>query len=203
MNPEQLFEILFKFKYLPKKLPTGNSLKKLKAYLSQIITTNYYERRQLILGAGQISEYIYFVEKGLARAFYINHQTKKESTSILWNKHSIIAVPASFYRQMPSEVFIEVMADTKLISISYHQLMKCINEHPWAEIFLRDIILQHCAHETERIKELTFLSGWERYLRLLKIYPDIEQQVSKGIIASYLNIAPQSLSRMLKQKGHP
>lgn len=95
------------------------------------------------------------------------------------------------------------MPGTKLISISYQQLMACINAFPEVEVFLRNVILQYAAYESKRSDDLKFLSAWERYLRLLLTHPDIEQQVSKEVIASYLNIVPQSLSRMLREKGHP
>ena len=203
MSIDNLLDILFNYGALPKKSPGNNFAEKLKAYLLPVIISRFYARRQLLLSAGQVAEYIYFIEKGLARGFYTYDATMKEATHFLWNEHSIITVPDSFFQRQPSELFIEVMPGTQLMAISYQQLMDCINKHPGAEVFSRDLILHYSAHETQRNYDLIFLTAWERYLRLLKTHPNIEQQVSKEIIASYLNITPPSLSRLLKEKGHP
>jgi CRP/FNR family transcriptional regulator, anaerobic regulatory protein len=139
----------------------------------------------------------------LARGFYITKDTRKEITDFLWNEHSLITVPDSFFRQRPSHLFIEVMPETRLMSISYQGLMACIEKYPLVEVFSRNVVLQYSIYKAKRNHDLAFLTPWELYVRLLYKHPNIEQQVSKGIIASYLNITPQSLSRMLKRRRHP
>jgi CRP-like cAMP-binding protein len=197
-----LFDLLLCFGPLPQNF-TDKDLDSLFDYLVPLITTSYYSRRQLLLSAGQVSQYIYFLQKGLARGFYTDQKTGREVTDFLWHQGSLITVPGSFFEQKPSQLFIEVMPETELLSISYNDLMPCIKTYPLMELFLRNVILRYNAHTTRRSHQLVFLSAWERYLELLKTHPDIEQQVSKEVIASYLHITPQSLSRMLKEKRHP
>ena len=198
-----LFDILFACGPLPQKLLDKDFLGKLISYLLPVIATTGYARRQLLLSAGHIAQYIYFCKRGFARGFFIQKKTGREITDFLWSEHSIITVPNSFFQQQPSQVFLEVMPETELMSISFPDLKACIKRYPVVEIFSRNLILQYNAYETKRSHDLSFLPAWERYLELLKIHPDVEQQVSKEVIASYLNIAPQSLSRMLKERGHP
>jgi CRP-like cAMP-binding protein len=157
----------------------------------------------LLLSAGHVAEYIYFSKKGFARGFFINKKSGREITDFLWSERSIITIPHSFFQQQPTQTFIEVMPGTELMSISFHRLRACFKKYPVVEIFSRNVILQYNAYEAKRSYELSFLSGWERYIILLKTHPDIEQKVSKKVIASYLNIAPQTLSRMLKERRHP
>ena len=203
MSIHHLFDILLSYEPLPKKLLDKDFVENLKNYLIPILATSVYTKRQLLLSAGQLAEYIYFMEEGFARGFYMHPQTKKEITHFLWNRDSIITVPDSFYKQTPSYLFIEVMPQTQLIALSYDQLMACKKVYPITEIFSRNVILQYNAYEAKRNYDMASLSAWERYLRLLQTHPDIEQQVSKEVIASYLDITPQSLSRMLKEKRHP
>jgi CRP-like cAMP-binding protein len=198
-----LFEILFSCGPLTKKLMDKDFLEDLFSYLLPFIVTTHYKRQELLLSAGHIVEYIYFSKKGFARGFFINKNTGKEITHFLWSERSIITVPNSFFQQNPTQIFIEVMPETELMSLSFHRLRACIKKYPVVEIFSRNVILQYNTYETKRNYELSFLSGWERYIKLLKTHPDIEQKVSKKVIASYLNIAPQTLSRMLKEKRHP
>ena len=197
-----LFDLLLRFGPLPQNF-TDKDLGSLFDYLVPLITTSYYSRRQLLLSAGQVSQYIYFLQKGLARGFYTDQKTGREVTDFLWHEGSLITVPDSFFQQQPSQLFMEVMPETELLSISYNDLMGCITKYPLMELFLRNVILRYNAHTTRRSHQLVFLSAWERYLELLKTHPAIEQQVSKEVIASYLHITPQSLSRMLKEKRHP
>ena len=201
MSVHQLIDILISYGPLPKILLDKSFLEELKAYLKPLITSSFYTKRQLLLSAGQIANAIYFVEKGLVRGFYTHFETEK--TCFLWNEKSIVTIPESFYHRVPSQISIEVMPSTRLMGIYHHHLTECINEHPVVEVFSRNIVLQYSAYHAKRNHDLTFLSAWERYLQLLHTHPDIEQQVSKEIIASYLNLTPQSLSRLLKEKGHP
>ncbi|MEO6134158.1 MAG: hypothetical protein ABIP35_03330 [Ginsengibacter sp.] len=203
MSIHHLFEVLLDCKSLPEKLTDKKFVENLKDYLLPLITTSTYTRRQLLLSAGQVAESTYFLERGAARGFHINKDTNKEITDFLWTLDSFITVPDSFFHQRPSRLFIEVMPGTQLMGISYHDLMGCIEKYPVTDLFTRNLLLQSAVFEAKRNHELNSTSAWDRYLLLLKKYPDIEQQFSKGTIASYLNITPQSLSRMLKNKRHP
>lgn len=198
-----LFDLLLSCGPLPQKLLDKQFLENLVSSLLPVIATTRYTRRELLLSAGHIAEYIYFSKTGFARGFFIQEKTGREITDFFWSEHSIITVPHSFFQQQPTQTFIEVMPETELMSISFRDLKACIKKYPVVEIFSRNLILQYNAYETKRSHELSSLTAWERYIELLKMHPDIEQKVSKGVIASYLNIAPESLSRMLKNKRHP
>jgi len=197
-----LFEMLFTLGPVPEKLRDKDFAAKLAGDLLPCIGVSHYARRQLLLSAGHIASHIYFSIKGMARGFY-SYNRRKEVTDFLWNEHSIITVPGSFFQQQPSHLFIEVMPGTELMSISFRDLCGCIEKYSVVEIFSRNVILQYHNYEAKRNHDLTFLSAWERYLQLLKTHPGIEQQISKEVIASYLHITPQSLSRMLKKRKHP
>jgi len=198
-----LFTILSGFGPLPAKLMNKDFLANLGGYLLPLITTSHYPKRQLLLSAGHVASSVYFSQKGLVRGFYMHKKTGKEITDFLWRERSVITVPNSFFKQQPSQLFIEAMPGTQLLSISFHHLMACLKKYPVLEIFSRNVILQYHAYETKRNHELSSLSAWERYIELLNLHPDIEQKVTKEVIASYLHIMPQSLSRMLKERGHP
>ena len=142
MSIHHLFEILLNYGPLPAKLSDKSFVENLKAYLLPFLTTSAYTRRQLLLSAGQVAEYIYFLERGAARGFYINKITKRETTDFLWNLHSLITIPDSLFLQRPSRLFIEVMPGTQLIGISYYNLMACFSKYPVTDIFARNLLLQ-------------------------------------------------------------
>ena len=202
MSADALFTILLNHASRYPNSDTG-LLEKLNQFLLPVITVSHYPRQQLLLSAGQVADYLYFLEEGLARGFYFDEDKQKEITNFLWQEQSIIIVPVSFYSRKPSPFYIEVTAGTQLLSLSYYHLLDFIRSYPEAEIISRNLVLQHSEYEEKRNHDLSLLTAWDRYVQLLEDFPLIEQQVSKEVIASYLHITPQSLSRMLREKGHP
>ncbi|WP_319266189.1 hypothetical protein [uncultured Draconibacterium sp.] len=203
MEKHSLYDVIFKMRPLPKKLTEQSYVDALIAAINERLTITEHRYRSLLLNTGHTSDYMYFVEKGLARCFSFDVHTGRELTSILWKEHSIVCDPVSFFQRKKSDVNIEVMPGSLLLSISYRQLQEIYSSFPEASVFERCVSLQYVYFFAQRSRQLAVNSPWERYLHLLTTHPGIELKVSKDIIASYLNIAPQSLSRMLRKKGHP
>jgi len=153
-----LFDILFACGPLPGKLLNKDFLGNVISFLLPLIANNYYSHRQLLLAAGHTAEYIYFSKKGFARGYYIDKRSQREITGFLWSEHSIITVPESFFQQQPTQTFIEVMPETELMSILFHDLRACMKKYPVVEIFSRNVILQYNSYEVKRIRELSFLA---------------------------------------------
>jgi CRP-like cAMP-binding protein len=203
MEKYGLYDVVFKLKPMPKRLTDRQYVDELIAAIDQRLTETDHRHRSLLLNAGHTSDYMYFVGKGIARCFYFDDRSGKELTSILWKEQSIVCDPVSFFQRRASDVNIEVMPGSVLLSISYRQLQDIFRAFPEAEIFTRCISLQYVYYFAGRARQLAGSSAWERYLHLLSTHPGVELIISKEIIASYLNITPQSLSRMLRENGHP
>ncbi|HCY41860.1 MAG TPA: hypothetical protein DHV48_10970 [Prolixibacteraceae bacterium] len=203
MEKYSLYDVVFKLKPLPKKLTDQQYVTKLMAAVDQCLTVTEHRRRCLLLNAGHTSDYMFFIEKGMARCFYFDERTGRELTTILWKEQSIVCDPVSFFHRRASDMNIEVMPGSLLLSVSYRQLQDIFKAFPETEIFARCISLQYVYYFAGRARQLSSDTAWERYLHLLSTHPGIELKVSKEIIASYLNITPQTLSRMLRENGHP
>jgi CRP-like cAMP-binding protein len=203
MQIQSLYEVLFAMKPLPQQIRNEIDQKNFIQYVDPKLESSHFLHRQLLLSAGQVADHIYFLESGFARGYYYNQEKEKEQTICLWDSASIITEPNSFFKRKKSDLQIEVMPGSRLKSISHHNLIEVFAEFPFAEIFKQCLALQYVSYQTERTNDFIGLSGWERYLEMLRRYPQIEQKVSKEIIASYLGITPQSLSRLLRANGHP
>mgnify|MGYP002407861805 CR=1 FL=1 len=188
---------------MPKRLTDRQCVNELTAALDNLLTETDHRHRSLLLNAGHTSDYMFFVGKGIVRGFYFDDRTGKEMTSILWDWQSIVCDPVSFFQRKASEINIEVMPGSLLLSISYVHLQDIFKAFPETEIFVRCISLQYAYFFVQRTRQLAGASPWERYLYLLTTHPGIELKISKEIIASYLNVTPQTLSKMIRQKGHP
>lgn len=203
MKKYGIYDVVFKLRPMPKELTDRQYIDELIAALDQRLTVTDHRHRSLLLNAGHTSEYMYFVGRGIVRCFYFDDRTGREMTSILWNEQSIVCDPVSFFQRIASDVNIEVMPGSLLLSISYRQLQDIFEAFPEAGIFARCISLQYVYYFSQRARQLAGASPWERYLHLLSTHPGVELHLSKEIIASYLNIAPQTLSKMLRERGHP
>jgi CRP-like cAMP-binding protein len=198
-----LYETLFDLNPLPQELKLKANRNALMLFLDARISTSHHTHRQLLLSAGQIADHVYFVVSGIVRAYTDDEARKKEHTVSLWENGDIITEPNSFFKRLPSEMYIEVIPESKLISLSREQLAEVFKAFPYTEKFSRCLTLQYVSYHTKRTRDLISRSAWERYLDLLNKHPKIETKISKEIIASYLGIAPQSLSRLIKKNGHP
>lgn len=203
MKGNSLYEVVFKLRPLPKKLTERPYVEELMAALDERLSVTEHRHRYLLLNTGHVSDYLYFVERGIARCFYYDDQSGKEVTSIIWKEQGIVCDPVSFFQRKPSDANIEVMPGSLLLSISYQHLQEIFHSFPEAEIFSRCLSLQYVYYFAQRARQLAGASAWDRYVHLLETHPGIELRLSKAIIASYLNITPQSLSRMLRERGHP
>lgn len=178
-------------------------LEALEALLQERAGVGQYAQRQLLLSAGQAVTHLYFVESGLVRGYFYDDASGRAITLHLWGEHTLAVPVQSFFLQRPSDVYLEVMTDSQLLSLSYQHLMDAATCLPELQASLQHLVLKASSFHRQRAIALLTRSAWQRYLDLLQTHPRIEHQVSKEVIASYLGITPQSLSRLLRENGHP
>jgi len=195
--------VLFRLHPLPEKLKDRALQEELRAQVNGMVAGSHYVHRQLLLSAGQPAEHAYFVVEGFARGYYYDEQTGREITLFLWGESAVALAANSFFLRQPSDIYMEVMPGSALLSLSHGQLARIYELFPATEALAHLLTLQYNAFHKQRTKDLLTRSAWERYLDLLQAHPRIEQKVSKEVIASYLGVTPQSLSRLLRENGHP
>jgi len=146
------------------------------------------------LQEGKIARSIAFIKEGILRQFYLNDG--KEITSCFCRENSITCSYRSLITQHESELAIQAIEETKLIILSYDSLQ---------ELFKREIFWQQVgrlAAENEYViseshnRFLKDLSATERYLKILSNDRMLLQRVPLTYLASYLQIAPETLSRI-------
>ncbi len=184
---------------LPGKLRDKQVQEALRAHVREIIAESHYRERQLLLSTGQPAEHAYFIAEGFARGFYYDEQTGRDITVFLWNEEAIALAANSFFLRQPSDIHMEVMPGSTLLSLSHGQVSTLFELFPATEALARALSLQYNAFHKKRMKDLLTRSAWERYQDLLRTHPRVEQHVSQEVIASYLGITPWSLSRLKKQ----
>ena len=151
------------------------------------------------LQEGRICKHIAFIEKGLLRLFYLNDG--KEITNCFCKENTISTSYSSLITQKESEFSIQAIEDCTLIVLPYISLQELYGKH----LFWQQV--GRLAAENEFIitenysRFLRALSATERYQQILENESDLLQRVPLNYLATYLQITPETLSRIRKKIG--
>jgi len=155
------------------------------------------EAGDYFLREGRICKRIVFIEKGLVRLFYLNDG--KEVTTCFCKENTITCSYKSLITNTPSELSIQAIEPCKLIVFTYDSLQKLYEK----ELFWQQV--GRLAAENEFINTschnrfLNDLSATERYMEILDKDAELLQRVPLNYLATYLQVAPETLSRIRKK----
>ena len=88
MKKHSLYDVVFQLRPLPKKLTEKQYVDELIAAIDERLTVTEHRHRYLLLNAGHVSDYLYFVERGIVRGFYFDKKAGRELTAIIWKEQS-------------------------------------------------------------------------------------------------------------------
>lgn len=165
------------------------------------VTFKSIEKGEILLRSGEICRHSFFVENGLLRSYTVD-EAGKEHIIQFGSENWIVSDRSSAFFNEPSDLFIDAVEDTQVVLIS----SEFINEASEISSSFRNynqIALQnHIRHQQKRINLLLSASAERRYMDFIKLYPDLTLRVPQWMIASYLGITPESLSRVRKELAH-
>ncbi|WP_299158270.1 Crp/Fnr family transcriptional regulator [uncultured Tenacibaculum sp.] len=156
------------------------------------------DKNEHFLNEGKVANYIAFVVSGGLYSYTLDEKGKKNVLQIALENYWISDL-YSFFSQEISKLNIEVITKTELIIISKDNFDKCCDTIPAFDRFQRLLFQNAYVNTLQRVAELNSKSAPQRYLDLVNKHPEIIQQVPQLLIASYLGIKPQSLSRIRKK----
>ncbi len=162
--------------------------------LSRTETQNY-KAKSMLLNAGEICKYSYFINSGLLRSFNINDHIVEHVLSFAcegwW-----IGDMYSLLLQKPGNLFIEVLEDAEVVLLSKVNQEQLYLEIPKLERFFRIITENSLVAHQERIMDNLSLSAEERFEKFCKRYPTLLQKVPQKHIASYIGVTPEFFSKL-------
>lgn len=177
--------------YLNKYLPlTSDELD----FLSQFIETRSFDKKVKLIEVGEVDQYLNFVVKGLVRKYFI--KGKEQIVKHIGKEGTILSSSVSFFNKEPSKFVLETIEPTILASISYDNLEKLYqSDNKWEKLgrlMMADFLIEK---EYLLLDSIRF-SPRERFLRFMKEEPDLLQRVPQKYLASYLEIKPETFSRL-------
>jgi len=165
--------------------------------LSKIVQRNYL-KDQYISQQGDICKSVNFIISGCTKTFYMDAEGQEHivmfSIEDWWTSDL-----GSFITQTPADFNVQCMENTNLIQFTYDKLEELYKEIPKLERLFRKIVERAFVASQKRIIRNFSLTAKERYQIFKKTYPKIEQRVPQYMIASYLGITKEFLSKIKSQ----
>jgi len=155
-------------------------------------------KRQYVLNAGDVCQYITFVEKGLLRSFTVDDDGNEHVVQFAIEGWWISDV-GSFISGKDALYNIEALEDSELLHLTKQSMEELLDKLPAMERFFRILMQNNIVALQRRVIAYMSLSAEEKYLKLMEVAPDIITRASQQHIASYLSITPETLSRVRKK----
>lgn len=148
---------------------------------------------------GKTCQYIGFVITGVFRVFSTIEGKDIIAHFSFERRNPVLSAYTSFINQRPSSESIQALEDSSLLILHYEDLQQLYQEKPVFERLGRLLIEQMYTLAKTRIYDLQHKTATERYHELLEKYPQLINRIAHHHVASYLGIAPESLSRLRKK----
>ena len=162
--------------------------------LESILVPLKFGKNEMVLREGETCNNIYWVVKGLVRQFY--YKNGKELTEYMATENSIVMCIESLFLEQPTHLQIKTIEPTVLIAIPKVELeavaMKSVN----IQILYRKILEESLILSQVHADMLRFESAQDRYQKLIKRQPQLVLRAPLVYIASYLQMPPETLSRV-------
>ncbi|MBS1948106.1 MAG: Crp/Fnr family transcriptional regulator [Bacteroidetes bacterium] len=162
------------------------------AYISQFLEIRNFEKKTQFVKIGEIETYLNYISKGMVRKFFLRGR-EQVITQIAKENDAIMS---TIGKARPSTYILETIEPTVLVSIKKQKLKELFKDSHKVEHLGRMIAtamyLQKENWEYDRMR----LNTRERFVQFIQNNPDLLQRVPQKYLASYLNIKPETFSRM-------
>lgn len=162
--------------------------------LESILVPMKFAKNEMILKECDICENIYYVDKGLVRQFYFKNG--KEVTEHLGVDRSIIMCIESLFREVPTHLQIEALEPTTVYAMPKKKLEEVALHNVNIQILYRKILEESLILSQVHADLVRFETAQDRYKKLCKLNPQVVLRAPLVFVANYLQMTPETLSRV-------
>lgn len=162
--------------------------------LESIIIPMRFNRGEMILKEGEVCKNIYYLDKGLIRQFY--YKNNKELTEHLGDDHSIFMCIESLFREQPTHLQVEALENSSVYALPKHKLEEVALHNVNIQILYRKILEESLMISQVHADLVRFETAQDRYRKMCKLSPQVVLRAPLVYIASYLQMTPETLSRV-------
>ncbi|WP_430905603.1 Crp/Fnr family transcriptional regulator [Maribacter sp. 2-571] len=165
--------------------------------LIAIIRTTKIKKRQFIDQPGYVCKYRNYVVQGAFRSYFIDGDGKEHTVQIAIEDW-FVSDFYSYITQTPATLYVEALEDSTIFQMAYEDIEGLCKEiHNLSEYF-RISTEKAFAFSRKRALSNLSMTAEEKYLELLERYPNIVRRVPQKVIASYLGMTPEFMSKIRK-----
>ncbi|MDN5288835.1 MAG: cyclic nucleotide-binding protein [Mucilaginibacter sp.] len=155
-------------------------------------------KRQYLLQEGDICKYLSFITKGALRQYTVDDKGVEHIVRFGIERWWVADYEA-FINQTPSKYHIDAVEDSELLQITNERLEELKRQVPAIVVMIKKMDQRSYISHQKRIHSAISHTAEDRYTDLLNTYPELIQRFPQNMIASYLGISPETLSRIRKQ----
>jgi len=190
---EQVFNVLFE--HIADKVPITERDKEV---VMSFFKRRKLRKRQYLLQEGDVCKYISFVTEGLMRSYTVDEKGNEHINLFAWEGWWISDF-AGFIFGNEAKLNIDAIEDTTVLLLSVENYEKMLTEVPLMERYFRVLYQNSLATKDNRLISAITHTAEEKYTMFLDTYPSIGQRLPQHLIASYLGLSPETISRIKKK----
>lgn len=162
--------------------------------LENILVPMKFAKGQMILSEGEICKHIYYIEKGLVRQFYF--KKGKEVTEHMAVEGNIVMCIGSLFKEEPTSLQVEALEPVLIYALPKARLEEVALHNVNIQILYRKILEESLILSQIHADLLRFETAQDRYRKMCKLATQVTLRAPLVYIASYLQMTPETLSRV-------
>lgn len=162
--------------------------------LESVLVPMKFAKGEIVLAEGDTCQNIYWIVKGLVRQYY--YKNNKELTEYMAAENTIMMSIESLFKEKPSMQIIQALEPTLIYAMPKAELEAVAMRSVNIQILYRKILEESLIISQQRADMLRFESAQDRYQKLVKSAPQLVLRAPLVYIASYLQMTPETLSRV-------
>lgn len=162
--------------------------------LESIFVPMKFAKGEMILSEGEVCENIYYIERGLIRQFYFKNG--KQITEHLGEDRTIFMCIESLFREEPTKLQVEAIEPTTVYALPKRRLEQVALHNVNIQILYRKILEESLIISQVHADLVRFETAQDRYKKMCKLSPQVILRAPLVYIASYLQMTPETLSRV-------
>jgi CRP-like cAMP-binding protein len=167
--------------------------------IKTLFASKKVNKGEFLLREGEITKYSIFVSAGCLRTYTIDDKGKEHI--LQFSPENWWTGDMSFTSDVPSQCFIEAIEDSDVLLTELSSIKKIAEYIPKSAAFYQTALQKSAAAKNQRIVSSMSATAEERYSEFLKTYPSLLQRLPQHMIASYLGVSPETLSRIRKKRA--
>ena len=147
--------------------------------------------------ATSVCKKTYWIQKGLLRTYYL--KDGKEITDVFASEGEWITSVQSFMKNEPDQYYLQAIENSEVYALSNNDLMFLFENFHEMERFGRISVSMNYIKLSEKLESYQFSSAKDKYVHFCKVYNSILNRLPLGMVASYIGITQETLSRIRKE----